>query len=783
MATVGFQAYRRGSGLIEGDTLENIDSNKLPGYYDNAEPGNPPYWENGNPIFESYLDDDTSITREAVKDASFAIYDSDNHGGELKIFDVTDGNTEIILDKLPDDMSVKYTGVASQLVYYQCDIADYGSIRFYFNDHNPYYAGDVVINTGSGYKWVYLKRGDGIDNECFAHTTNNPNYNDVHSPDDLDNPNGEWSNHSYNGLVDLSATDNANEDYDNSYIDLYTFIFDFDLNSFSGSGVNNGVKRPAGSDAFSYLMVDNKIMNTGFADGPNQFTYPHLNLNEITDIGGFATYTNDGNPKTDIAFKNRPGDLDNGNYVSGYHQINMSGEGDNVEVFIPGNAFVVYHEDDYHADVNDLTHIVYLDARLDYVGLDKDGNSSNDILLSRKDLKKQYGWYAWDSGLYSTIYDDGNIIYTDADAFGIKLNPLYFALGRMNVYAYAPHQASSNGPTYSDSWFDRIISMQIELQLRADLRYATDSLGKSYGSAGDQVSSGEFAKRFFSFIPDWISTPPSSPVASPHHFQGTDDVNELPYKFMVVPQAFKINHDYVHYSQVYTKPPDCYPSPEDGPFSDNVEVLMKIGQGDMTSKIFYTKNGSDPVITGDVNNINTLASGNSSTLIYTSPILLVKGNSPITLTVVGYEKKTNEEGSLETKECSLANQAVYTFTKPGSTLTCKINTSAIENETPVFAGLFTNQVVSLDGPLNPIYGTDALITSNKATITIENIPDGTYYLCVIGDVDKNSEMSIGDKIYPLQGTPIVDSHQISAFEITVPATTEVNIAETSWSTY
>jgi hypothetical protein len=642
----------------------------------------------------------------------------------------------------------------------------------------------VVVDTGDGWKWAYLQHGDGLDAECFTNTSNDPSYSSVTSPDDPENPSGSWSSHPYDGLIDPTDATNADENgYDPSYSDLYSYLFDFDLETFGDSSVPNGSKRPTGVGSFSYLMVNNEIMNFGYGTEPNQFTYPHLDLVEMKDIGGYASYTNDGDPGNDEPFKQRPGDLDDGSYVSGYHQINLGGEGENTEVFTPGSAFIVYHEDDFHANQEDLTRIVYLDTRLDHVGDDRDGDPTNNVVLTRKELKKSYGWYAWDSGLYSTIYDDGDIIYTDESTWGVSLNPLHFSLGRMHVYADAPFEEGSGGPTYSDSWFDRIISMKIELQLRATLRHATDSFGRQYGSDGSSIGPADFEKRFLSFIPDWIASPLTSPVAKPFHFQGCDDVNELPFKFMVVPEGFKIYHGYVHYSDVYTKPPDCYPLPEEGPFSEDVELTMRIGSGDMDGKIFYTLDGSAPEVSGTVDDLTGLAVGNASTKLYNGPFVLPRQESPITVTIVGYERKSSDVGAMETKECSLPREATYAFTKPGSTISCQISDSGMADGTPLFAGLFTSQPVSLEGELNPLYWGNGTIASGSATITIEHVPDGTYHLCVLADVDKNGEMSTGDKIHPIQGTSPSETHQLSATTITIPTTTSVSITGGSWSTY
>ncbi|MCF7944516.1 MAG: hypothetical protein K9L75_03140, partial [Spirochaetia bacterium] len=557
MAEVGFQADRRGSGLISEDTLDTIDPSNIPGYGSNMTSIDPPTWEGGNPVFEAYVDEDTPVTRNSVKDNCFTLYDSNDHAGELKVFDVTGGESiAITVDDLPDALDTNYTGVASQLVYYQVVLNGYGAVRFYFNDASPYYAGDVTVKKEgeTSWKWAYLKHGDGIDADCFSNTSNDPLYDQVNAPTEEDPDN--WNDQDYIGLADLSDTSNADE-RSFAYQELYTFLYDFDMNQY-GNGFNNGDKRPFGSGSYSYLMVSNEIMNIGTDENLNQFTYPHLNLLEMGNIGGYAQYTE--NPNTDIPFRDRDGGGES--YISGYCDRSGDGEIDNWELE-PGDAFVVYHEPDFHAASEDLTQVVYLDRRLDYVDNDLDGDMDNDVLLTRKELKKRYGWYSWDSGLYSTLYKDGDILYHNRDEYGIILNPLYFALGRMHVYADAPHDIG-DGPEYSDNWFDRVISLEVELQLDAELLYEKDMLDKQYGTDETNVGTNDFEKRFLSYIPAWVADAPfSEPLPRPADFNDnkSDDVVEMNHTLSVISNRFKINHNYIHYSDAYTLPPQCSPDP------------------------------------------------------------------------------------------------------------------------------------------------------------------------------------------------------------------------------
>jgi hypothetical protein len=780
IADIGFQAYNRGEGVIEADTLENIDTSKIPGYYGNAQPGDPPTWTDGSPVFEAYVDDTTAMTREDIKAASFSMYDSADHGGDFMVFDITQGTNEITLEDLPENLDVVYTGVASELVYYQVDINDFGSLRFYFNDAPPYYAGDVTVDTGTGWKWAYFKHGDGLDADCFTNTSNDPGYDTVWAPINPDYPQAEHSDQPYIGLVDMRAGDNADErGYSSSFTGLYTFLFDFDLNKW-GNGFINGDKRPAGPGSYSYLMVSNEIMNIGYGSGPTQFTFPHLNLEQVGDIGGFADYLNDGDPATNTALKDRNADNDAVSFISGYDDQSGDGEVDNWEIE-PRNAFIVYHEGDFHASPEDLTQIVYLDHRLDYAGENLDGISGNDLLITREELRKTYGWYGWDSGLYSTVYDDGDIMYYDRDNYGIILNPLYFGLGRMHTYAYNPPADNPNGPVYSDSWYDRVISMKIELQLDACIQYGSDALGDTYGAGGTAITSDEFERRFLTLVPDWISSPPSSPVPRPYDFNGNDDVIELPLKFMILPQNFSIRHQYVHYCDTHTLPVQIYPDPSEGPFVSDIEVSFSLQNNVNDQKIFYTTDGSEPEVTGDLSDIRTLTAG-SGTHFYENPFTIEQQEEPVTLSIVGYERQTNDTGVYTAKQRSITREAVFCFKHSGTPVSCNITNSTLPENTPLFAGLFSTQTVDLGSELNPRYWGSGNLVGGTAAIEIEDVEDGTYYLCVLADADGNEQMSEGDQIFPAQsGTPR-DSHELTGLlQINAPHSSPVTAGV--WSMY
>ena len=112
IADKGIQVYRDDSDWIrtDGDTFKIDDPSLIPGYYSYRP-------ERDITLFEAFLDEDTPVNRDAVKDVSFPIYDSRENENELKVFDVTSGETKLVLeDSMPDDLSVAYTGVAAELI-------------------------------------------------------------------------------------------------------------------------------------------------------------------------------------------------------------------------------------------------------------------------------------------------------------------------------------------------------------------------------------------------------------------------------------------------------------------------------------------------------------------------------------------------------------------------------------------------------------------------------------------------------------------------------------------
>jgi hypothetical protein len=62
LAAIGFQAYNRGEGVVVADTLKNIDESRIPGYYRNVQPGDPPTWNDGAPVLEAFVDESTTMT-------------------------------------------------------------------------------------------------------------------------------------------------------------------------------------------------------------------------------------------------------------------------------------------------------------------------------------------------------------------------------------------------------------------------------------------------------------------------------------------------------------------------------------------------------------------------------------------------------------------------------------------------------------------------------------------------------------------------------------------------
>ncbi len=777
MGDIGFQANRRDEAWVGNDEYLKLDDpSRIPGYFGNWHPSTGT-WDT-TPIFEAYVDESSPVTKTAVKAEAFTLYDSAEHDDLLKVFDVSSGTTTIELEELPEDLSVEYLGVASELIYYETVLNGYGSMRFFFNDHpaetdpeKQWKAGDVLVKkTGeTGWKWAYLQHGDGPDADCFTYTSNDVTYDDVKQPDDPEVPFVDWSWQPYDGKIDTYEGAGP----------WNTYLYDSDLKDFcDGSSTElpqNCSKRPSGSGSYSYLMADREVMYGNPVQDIqfSEFTAPKLDL--AGGIGGYKVFGSreSHDPADNQAF---------GTYVSGYYE-----DGDSFSVE-PEKAFIVYHEPDYHLGTEDLTKIAYLDNRLD-----------DSKLLTRKELVRNYGWYAWDSGLYSNLYDDAPIAYGRGGSGGtgggsdpmnpfeysdeLILNPLHFATGRMHVYADALPE-TGDGPVYSDNWFDRIISMEIELQLDANLRYSTDALDKTYGVDGANVASDDVEKRFLTFIPDWIEVEekPTSPTPKPYSFNGADDIIQPPITFTVIPDRFKIRHEYIHYQDAYTLPPQCSPDPADGPFDGDIELSLEapINAEKEEVVIFYTLDGSDPVVNENKDR-SEVSAASISTEEYTGPITITRVDTPVTVKAVAYQQKSWESDARKNR--SIVKEAVYIFKEPGTEVSFLIKNSSLPDETPIFAGLFADATLDLNTELNPLYSAFGTLSEGQTELIVPNVPSGTYYAAVFADADKSGSMSWGDQIYPKQSDSPAKTNTLEGTSISVPTSSSITVVDSNWSEY
>lgn len=224
---------------------------------------------------------------------------------------------------------------------------------------------------------------------------------------------------------------------------------------------------------------------------------------------------------------------------------------------------------------------------------------------------------------------------------------------------------------------------------------------------------------------------------------------------MIIPERFKIRHEYLHYSDAFTLPPQLSPDPLGGPFDSDLEITIT-KRGDNASYndrmcYFYTLNGEDPiVIEGDPLEKDSLTAG-ADTYEYSDldPIAIPRSGGPVTVKVVAYEQKS--WNTQEMKKQSIIKEARYTFKEPGHTLELVVQKSGSDGN-EVFAGLFSSEEIDLNYELSPQFHASGTIENSGCNLTIPDIPIGTYYLCVLVDKDGEGEgeLSPGDAVYPVQ---------------------------------
>ena len=728
---VGLQCYRLTTDRVRGEDAQLTRDDLIPGY--NC--SNDRYGD--TPVFEAYLDGSTpQVTDVYVKDLSFPLFDGRGNGS-LRVMDLYAGSDPVMTDSVPRDPSIKYTGVAYEIVYEEVGLAGYGLVRFYLNDDAPYSAGDVVVHKTEWedgvWKWVYLRHGDGPDGDCLTRTSADPGYAAVMAPDDPENPSGSWSSHPYDGV----------------YETYYTFLFDDGPMGFYAADPQNGntnwTLRPSGTGSYSYWVAVNELMYTGMEAQMMGYTSPHIELDD--NPGGFA-YVPTGiwAGKADIyeAFGTATD-----RRVAGVSPVHTPER--------QCLAMRVYHEPDYHRGPEDLTQAVYLDAPLEA-----------GWLLTRQELLDEFGRYAWDSGVYSRLYDDSAILYQTPDFSYVWINPLHYQLGRLCVYADAPHDSVS--PSYSDPILDAIIGMNITFELQASLRAVSDAAGRAFGVGGAVIAASDFEKRFLAYVPTWEL--PTGPTAIPYSFNGTDDPVKPPITLTALPTHFRINHQYVRYHDVYSATPRLAPDPLDGPFADPVEVSLRAGHGSLPTRLYYTLDGSAPAFDAEGN-------PTGSTTEYAAPIP-VPAAQTVTVTAVAVEELDDQTG--ETKEPSAPVVTVYRVAAAGYTLNASVPDSPAATGANFFVGLFGTASVDLSTMQNPLRWAVGKDSGAFASFTVDRIPAGTYYLCVLVDADGDNAPSLGDYVYPAQAGSPLDTGLLAGEAIDMAG----NLARTltgSWSEF
>ncbi|MCW4014190.1 MAG: hypothetical protein NWF07_14555, partial [Candidatus Bathyarchaeota archaeon] len=334
--------------------------------------------------FSVYVDDDTPVTRAAVKEGAFVIFDGSNDtpgdvtDDTLAVFDLKDSSFKVDVDELPPE-GVVFTGIAYELVYYEAELSGFGTIRLYYNDYGQCKAGDFMVNKAgdspdAGWQWAYMKHGDGPDSwdGTDVPDVSDGGYDD-YDTDTEEEPNPEVE---YKGYFPISGTGIAAKNHSSGLIP--TFVNRESTGDEWPSVTNpdpkdpfllNQGKRPVPSGSCIYWSASQGIFNTPQGDSqPEPYNHPHIE--EVADPGGFGVY-NETNPIVSTPIKS-------GGTIKGND-----------------HASIIYYEEDDHLGVEDMSSVLYSSTRRDPA-----------TVIDRTTMRKMFGVYAYDSGLVSNIYDD-----------------------------------------------------------------------------------------------------------------------------------------------------------------------------------------------------------------------------------------------------------------------------------------------------------------------------------------------------------------------------------------
>ncbi|NCC63722.1 MAG: hypothetical protein EOM15_03575 [Spirochaetia bacterium] len=720
------------------EAYRNNNMDKLPGFNASHHPQQP-FTQDSQFAFSVFVDDTTTVSTSEVKQGAFVLFDgtngteSDVTDDTLAVFDLKNDSFKLEVSSVPQE-GVVYSAVAYELVYFEAELEDFGSIRMFYNDYDTYKAGDFLVNKGSGWKFAYMQHGDGPDSHdgtvipivVDKDNPSNQGYDD-YDTDVVADPNPEVVYRGYYPYPGTGGEADASDLPGSNLIPTFR-CSEGDGNLWPIKTGNtpdtlNVNKRPSSHVACVYWTAYEDVFNKPVGDSqPVPFDHPKIET--VEDPGGFKTY-NPARPDLSEPIK----------------------EGGTIASSIDG-ANLVYYEPDDHLGVEDFSKVLYEDTR-------------REDIVCRIRMTDFFGVYAYDSALVTQLYDDSQMVrqggYQEGRYAYTDLYPTIGDLlkGQLCVMGFRdPSSQSSPGYVYqtnSDNMDLTTVEVAVNLQLEVSLLYSEDCLGRTWGDEGPIVST-DFEKRFLSFAPKVGSTDhggwgadPDAPVPLQRGFYGSNsDEHGLESGLCFHLSHFQLNVQNIPYRDVYTRAPSLSPDVAQGPFSEEVYVSI-IGDGPLSDEFvyYYTTDGSDPTISSD-RYMNAFSIGMTDTVVKAIAVAPDKRPSKIAEAQYIFEK-------------SAESSVVVSLTSLPSTATGK----------PAFAGLFTQETLNLNSALAPVYFTTSNVDVDSLTVTMNKVGNGTYYLVVIIDVDRSETLSVGDLIYP---GAVTDS-QVSLHQILVPTAT------------
>ncbi len=722
---------------IEPDLDEYWDhATYLPGWKNDPGPDQDLY-------FTVYLDDETGITRESIKQAAdiFVIFDEDTFESDtdLILFDLSEDTFSLEVETMPKE-GVEYTGVASEIIYKEIYFTDYGYLRFYLNDHTPYESGDVVFsaNGDAPWKFVYLQHGDGVETSRNNPLSGAPCYQKRVIGGVEEDIKDEEGTIVYNSRI-------------YSGVDAYLLKEDWNItptweSPMHGEGPTAAANWSADTDCWYWVVneTDTFFPLTGVSCQREADLTPDPNL------GGYATWNASWWSQT--AYGTQQEDT-----ISGEAR-----DSDDLGFY----AYAVYYEEDHQLGTEDYSHPIYEDSRL-----------PEEQVATWEQFHDEYGNYGYDSAVITNIYNDRGYFKQDTTAGSSAYLPRdsRLMMGRMGLY----NKSISGGGLMiepSDALHESIIAVDITLFLRERFYSENDSNGDRYGpeTTSPTVAPDDLEQRLLTFIPNVND--------EANDADGNERPSSYPTdEFVIFPEigiemrnwGFDLQVQGVTYLDRYSTAPRLQPDPSDGPFDDSLHVSLS-SISCPSPRIFYTTDGTDPQATmiGGVPS----ADPSTSTQLFSQNLPIAYG-TVTTIKAVCYDTDDTKIATTTYKKASIIKSGTYTFTDPGNTIHGTILKS-LADDTLAFIGLFTEANVVLEQVVVPAYCDTTSFSSGRANYLIEGIEPGEYHLCIIIDSDKDGEISSGDLVHPGKGVNTLLTTPISA--TTAATTYPVEVIEISW---